>query len=240
MKFSILCSLLAFGVASSAMAGSFGGPPPFTNLSPLQSGIDGSYQATARGKNITGIIRFAYQNGVQSPIASANNYIFFVNGVTISGGTTASITGKELAGVLGGENFTIPTNDEGTLELPAIFVVPGNRASGQFTGQMDLEDRMSYFSGKGEIIGAGNETVSFISISAARATTATGTATGNVQITNTNVPIPGSQGLFTPGTTNPALVPGVNFKFQGVRTSFTAQGGFSGTPTQSTNQSTAP
>jgi len=232
MKFSILCSLLAFGVASSAMAGSFGGPPPFTDLSPLQSGIDGSYQATARGKNLTGIIRFAYQNGVQSPIASANNYVFFVNGVVTSGSTTASITGKELAGVLGGDDFTVPTNDEGTVELPAVFVVRGNRASGQFTGRMDLEDRMSYFSGKGEIIGAGEETINFIAISQAQASAAGGTASGNTEITNVVVKIPGSEGLVTPGTTNSALVPGSTFKFEGVRTSLTAQGGFSETTPQ--------
>lgn len=249
MKFSILCSLLAFGVASSAMAGSFGGPPPFTNLSPLQSGIDGSYQATARGKNLTGIIRFAYQNGVQSPIASANNYVFFVNGVVTSGSTTAAINGKQLAGVLGGQDFTVPTNDEGTVELPAVFVVRGNRASGQFKGQMDLEDRMSYFSGSGEIIGAGEETITFVGISEpdvqqltviSASTNAAPVIQPGIQITNVPVVIPGSEGLVTPGTTNPALVPGVRFKFEGVRTSFTAQGGFSGTPTQSTTQSTAP
>lgn len=214
------------------MAGSFGGPPPFTDLSPLQSGIDGSYQATARGRNLTGIIRFAYQNGVQSPIASANNYVFFVNGVVTSGSTTAAINGKELAGVLGGQDFTVPTNDEGTVELPAVFVVRGNRASGQFKGQIDLNDRMSYFSGSGEIIGAGEETITFIGINEPQGAI----VTEGITITNVPVIIPGSEGLVTPGTTNPALVPGASFKFEGVRTSFTAQGGFSGTPTQSSAQ----
>jgi hypothetical protein len=33
------------------------GPPPFTNGSPLVSGVDGSYQATARGRNLTGVFR---------------------------------------------------------------------------------------------------------------------------------------------------------------------------------------
>lgn len=236
MKISLLCSLLAFGVASSALAGSFGGPPPFTDLSPLQSGIDGSYQATARGKNLTGIIRFAYQNGVQSPIASANTYVFFVNGVVTSGTTTASITGKNLAGILGGQDFTVPTNDEGTVELPAVFVVRGNRAAGSFSGKMDLEDRMSYFSGKGTITGAGPETVTFIGISEVT----TGTIPPGLQIENVAVDIPGSEGLMIPGTVDPnvpgsgtpALVPGTNFKFEGVRTSLTAQGGFVSTNSQ--------
>ncbi len=226
MKISLLCSLLAFGVASSALAGSFGGPPPFTNLSPLQSGSDGSYQAIARGSNLTGIIRFAYQNGVQSPIASANTYVFFVNGVVTSGTTTAAINGKSLAGVLGGQDFTVPTNDQGTVELPALFVVRGNRASGSFSGKLDLEDRMSFFSGTGEIIGAGEERVTFIGIAESQATIIGGGTQTGVVINTAQVVIPGSEGLLTPGTTTPALVPGSKFKFDGVRTSFTAQGGF--------------
>lgn len=233
MKISLLCSLLAFGVASSALAGSFGGPPPFTDLSPLQSGIDGSYQATARGKNLTGIIRFAYQNGVQSPIASANTYVFFVNGVVTSGSATVSITGKNLAGVLGGQDFTVPTNDEGTVELPAIFVIRGNRASGSFTGKMDLEDRMSYFSGNGQIIGSGDETITFIGIN--ESTASASGATAGVTIQTEEVLVPGSEGINTPGTDTPALVPGSKFKFEGVRTSFTAQGGFT-SPTASSSQ----
>ena len=42
------------------------GPPPFTNGSPLVSGVDGFYQATARGRNLTGVFRFTYANGVQT------------------------------------------------------------------------------------------------------------------------------------------------------------------------------
>ena len=225
MKISLLCSLLAFGVASSAVAGSFGGPPPFTNLSPLQSGNDGSYQAIARGTNLTGIIRFAYQNGVQSPIASANTYVFFVNGVVTTGSSTVAINGKELAGVLGGQEFTVPTDDEGAVELPALFVIRGNRASGTFTGKLDLEDRMSYFSGNGKIIGAGEETVTFIGIDEGSSDTPDGSTSG-VSVNAVPVVIPGSEGLTAPGTNTPALVPGSKFKFEGVRTSFTAQGGF--------------
>lgn len=224
MKISLLCSLLAFGVASSAVAGSFGGPPPFTNLSPLQSGNDGSYQAIARGTNLTGILRFAYQNGVQSPIAAANAYVFFVNGVVTTGSTTVAINGKELAGILGGQAFTVPTNDEGTVELPALFVVAGNRASGTFTGKLDLEDRMSYFSGNGQIVGAGEETVTFIGIN--ESTASISGATAGLTFETQSVVIPGSDGSVTPGTDTPALIPGSKFKFEGVRTSFTAQGGF--------------
>ena len=64
MKLPVLCSFALLAAAAASQAGSFGGPPPFTDLSPLQSGIDGSYQATMRGTNLTGVMRFAY-NGVE-------------------------------------------------------------------------------------------------------------------------------------------------------------------------------
>lgn len=247
MKKTIVSSLFLAVTASGVMAGSFGGPPPFTNLSPLQSGIDGSYQATARGSNVTGVIRFAYQNGVQSPIASANNYVFFVNGVVVNGSVTASITGQQLAGVMGGQDFTVPTNTEGGVDLPAVFVVRGNRASGTFNGQIDLTDRQSYFSGSGSMIGSGPERVTFIGISEVT----TGLVPPGLQVVDVSVDIPGSEGIVIPGTQEyrdvfdedgnligreaipgtgtPALIPEQNFKFQGVRTSFTAQGGFTST-----------
>jgi hypothetical protein len=57
-----LLILIAFVAYVQASAG----PPPFTNGSPLVSGVDGSYQATARGKNLTGVFRFTYANGVQT------------------------------------------------------------------------------------------------------------------------------------------------------------------------------
>lgn len=206
MKLPVLCTFALLATAAASHAGSFGGPPPFTDLSPLQSGIDGSYQATARGTNLTGVIRFAYQNGVQSPIPTGNQYSFFVDGNVVTGGVTASITGKELAGVLGGQDFSVPTNESGTTELPIVFVVRGNRANGQFTGKMDLEDRMSYFSGKGQITPAPAETNTVILI----------------QTNNSVNPPP-------PVVIEPFIIPGsaipeTDFTFQGVRTSVFAQG----------------
>ena len=67
--------------------------------SPLVSGVDGSYQATARGKNRTGVFRFMYANGVQTsnpqlPTATTvpnlltdpyNDYVFFAEGKVIEG-----------------------------------------------------------------------------------------------------------------------------------------------------------
>lgn len=211
MKLPVLCTFALLATAAASFAGSFGGPPPFTDLSPLQSGIDGSYQATARGTNLTGVIRFAYQNGVQSPIPSANQYSFFVDGNVVSGGVTASITGKQLAGVLGGQDFSVPTNDTGSTELPLVFVVRGNRANGNFTGKLDLEDRMSYFSGKGTITPSPAEDNTVILI-------------------NTNSTSGGTI-VVAPFTIPGSTITETDFTFEGVRTSVFAQGSGSGTTT---------
>ena len=222
MKLPVLCTLALLAAATASQAGSFGGPPPFTDLSPLQTGIDGSYQATARGTNLTGVFRFAYQNGVQSAIPSGNQYSFFVDGDVVSGGVTASITGKQLAGVMGGQDFSVPTSDSGSTELPLVFIVRGNRANGNFKGQMDLEDRMSYFSGKGSITPAPAETNTVILIQ-----------------TNSD-----SLNPPPPVVIEPFIIPGSNitptdFTFEGVRTSVFAQGSGSATTTTGTSSSTA-
>lgn len=218
MKLPVLCTFALLAATAASHAGSFGGPGPFSNLSPLQSGIDGSYQATARGENLTGVIRFAYQNGVQSVIATANQYNFFVNGIVVSGSVTASITGKQLAGVLGGQDFNVPTNDEGQTDLPLVLIVRGNRANGQFEGQMDLEDRMSAFSGSGSISSAPDETnrVIFIPEISVTGSLAIG-ENANLIFTNDFV-VPGSD--IIPDEPAPA----VDFDFEGVRTSIFAQG----------------
>ena len=107
-------SLLLLLAALSAQAGSFAGPPPFTNGSPLVSGVDGMYQATARGKNLTGVFRFTYANGSQTSnpqlptgdtVSSLltdpyNDYVFFVEGLVYRGLVQANINTSSIAGVL--------------------------------------------------------------------------------------------------------------------------------------------
>jgi len=215
MKLPVLCTFALLAVATASHAGSFGGPPPFTDLSPLQSGIDGSYQATARGTNLTGVIRFAYQNGVQSPVATANTYAFFVNGNVVTGGVVASITGKDLAGVLGGQDFSVPTNNSGTSQLPIVFIVRGNRANGQFSGQMNLEDRMAAFQGDGNIAPAPTETNSIVLIQ---------TNGGNDLVVGDNVNVQSSDVTVTPFVVSGSNITPTNFTFEGVRTSIFAQG----------------
>ncbi len=110
MKFAA-ASLVLLLAALSAHAGV--GPPPFTNGSPLVSGVDGSYQATARGCNLTGVFRFTYANGSQTsnpqlPTGDAvpnlltdpyNDYVFFVEGLVYRGLVQANINVGSIAGV---------------------------------------------------------------------------------------------------------------------------------------------
>ncbi len=214
MKLPVLCTFALLAVATASQAGSFGGPPPFTDLSPLQSGIDGSYQATARGTNLTGVIRFAYQNGVQSPIATGNQYSFFVDGDVVTGGVTASITGKELAGILGGQDFTVPTSDSGTTELPIVFIVRGNRANGTFKGKLDLEDRMSYFNGTGTVNPSPVETNTIVLIQ----------TNNNSAVFGDNINVQSSDVTVTPFVIPGSSITPTDFTFEGVRNSVFAQG----------------
>lgn len=215
MKLPVLCTFAILASIGATHAGSFGGPPPFTDQSPLQSGIDGSYQATARGTNLTGVIRFAYSNGVQSSQATANQYQFFVDGEVVSGGVTASITAKELAGVLGGSDFAVPSNSNGSTELPIVFIVRGNRANGQFTGQMNLEDPMAAFNGKGTIGPAPTETNTIVLIQ-------TNNFNNALIVVDSNSSL--SQDVtVTPFVVNGSNITPSNFTFEGVRTSVFAQ-----------------
>ena len=130
MKF-LLCSLTLALTLLTSQAGSFGGPPPFTNGSPLSSGVDGSYQATARADNLLGIIRFSYSGGNQTTTVAKNTYVFFINGLVFSGETIANISGSSLSGIL----------------APIPFAVP--RLAGEFTGKFDTKTSNYFFKGIG-------------------------------------------------------------------------------------------
>lgn len=99
MKRSIAFLLLAFA-AATAHAGSFGGPPPFTNGSPLTTGVNGSYQASARGSNLSGVITFKYSAGVQTAVSTENRWVIFYQGQVFTGTTDAAINDGSIAGVL--------------------------------------------------------------------------------------------------------------------------------------------
>ncbi len=91
---------LLFLIASITFAKASAGPPPFTNGSPLISGVDGSYQASVRGSNLSGVIRFAYSGGVQTTSFTGNRWVIFYQGQVFSGLTTAAINDGDISGVL--------------------------------------------------------------------------------------------------------------------------------------------
>jgi hypothetical protein len=135
-------SLIVFALASShSDAGSFFGPPPFTNGSPLISGVAGTYQATARGKGISGLIVFSYNSdGLQSS-GSQNNYVFFVEGVIVTGSTQASIQNSKITGVLDTPVVS------GTNETLAGFEATG----GWFAADVNTSSPIYSFKGNGRL-----------------------------------------------------------------------------------------
>jgi hypothetical protein len=151
-------SLLALiATINLARAGAFDGPPPFTNGSPLQSGTDGTYQAIAEGRNLTGVFSFVISGGIQtsdqSPII--NGWVFFVDGNIFQGSVVAAISEDDVAGVLNGEGISqgIPTGTNGTVTLPTAFIIPGDTASGEFSGSISLNSPLAVFEGKGSLQG---------------------------------------------------------------------------------------
>jgi len=149
--FSLLVLIATIGLAH---AGGFGGPPPFKGSSPLQSGTDGVYQAVASATNVTGLFAFSIVGGIQTSAGNENKWVFFIDGVIISGSVSANISNDKVAGVLdSGLSGGVATDDEGDLDLPAVILVPGNTASGFFTGAIDLNSPIAAFEGEGALQG---------------------------------------------------------------------------------------
>ena len=140
MKRSIAFLLLAFSSAT-VHAGSFGGPPPFTNGSPLTSGVSGTYQASARGNGISGVIRFSYASTGNPSATGVNDYLFFVNGTIVTGKTEAAIMTSNIAGVL---------------NTPSTPIVPPTMGyfdslGGAFTAKIDTQSPTYSFKGSGSL-----------------------------------------------------------------------------------------
>lgn len=161
---AVLSLLALVATLSFAQAGGFGGPPPFTNGSPLVTGVDGSYQATARGTNLTGIFRFTYINGVQTsspllPTGSTvsnlitdpyNDYVFWVEGLTYRGLVQANINTSNVAGVFdqGSANAPVWADATGTSQTSLTIL---SLMNGFFTGEIDQNSPYAYFDGTGEV-----------------------------------------------------------------------------------------
>src|SRR5262245_57401064 len=117
----ILAPLLVL-IAVSVHVQASAGARPFTDGSPLVSGVDGNYQATARAKNLLGVFRFTYANGTQTSnpqlptgnsVASLltdpyNDYVFFVECVVYRGLVQANINVFRVAGVFDNGGANVP------------------------------------------------------------------------------------------------------------------------------------
>lgn len=157
---TVLSLLAVFATIGFAQAGGFGGPPPFTNGSPLLQGVDGSYQATARGTNLTGVFRFTYSGGRQTsapelPTGDSvtnlltdpyNDYVFFAEGLTYRGLVQANINTSQIAGVFDNGSANVPVYGSTTGGLGVLAFL-----SGYFTGSMDQQSPYAAFSGTGEV-----------------------------------------------------------------------------------------
>jgi len=184
-------SLLVLFAAATAHAGSFGGPPPFTNGSPLPSGDDGVYQASMRGKNLSGIFSFAYSGGLTS---TPHAYYVFVNGQVYEGLVQASISTNSISGVL---------------DIGFSAASPLVTGSGYFNGSIDKNSSTAAFDGDGKftLVDGSDSANSSSTIT----TTHTYTSSDGSTVTETT-----SQSTDS-SSGGPTFAGSYNFKFQGVR-----------------------
>jgi hypothetical protein len=236
---AFLVLLLAVQISARASAG----PPPFTNGSPLVSGVDGMYQATARGKNLTGVFRFTYANGSQTsnpqlPTGDEvpnlltdpyNDYVFFVEGLVYRGLVQANINTSSIAGVLdnGSANVAVFGGESAGLGVTAF-------TSGFFNGCMDQNSPFACFHGKGEV--TVNQQIDVVvqpQIIVEVQELVEGTGTEFVPPVFNTVPQ-----IVQEEVTEPRIVPTsvVKFKFSGVRN---ATGTFTPTTTTTTGSTTS-
>jgi hypothetical protein len=144
-------SLLAFGSA------------PFRNGSPLATGTDGAYQAVATGTNLTGILSWTIEGGMQPDTQRNNGWVFFIDGNVVNGSTVANISNGKVTGILDpGGDLNLPTNATGALQLPYATMIPDTSAQGKFSGKIDLKSPTAAFSGTGEMEGTPARSYQFL------------------------------------------------------------------------------
>jgi hypothetical protein len=206
--------LLASALALSPLAANAGnmfGPGPFRSGSPLVSGVDGTYQATARAENVTGIFRFAYSGGSQTANARQNNWIFFINGQVMRGNVEAAINTSSIDGILDSESSGMQLDSNGVITLPMYFFSGANAAAGNFRGQLNLKSPSGAFNGTGELLPTPPSTNELTAISREAFTTTNGsTFFGPIESTN------------VAWTNSGGTIDRLSFKFRGVRTSTSA------------------
>jgi hypothetical protein len=196
-----LCSL-----PFTANAGNMFGPAPNRNGSPLVSGVDGTYQATATDTNIIGIFRFQYSGGSQTSDLNKNKWIFFREGQVIKGNVEAAINGSSLSGILGQEAArSASANTNAT--FPLILTSSTADSAGSFNGKLNLKSPSGAFNGSGVLQSATEDITRYTFVNTNR--------DGGIE--STTIPIINGGGV---GFTN-------NFQFRGVRTSVLSSTGSS-------------
>ncbi len=206
-------------IATINLARASAGPPPFTNQSPLLSGTDGTYQAVASGVNLTGVFSFVISGGLQTSDQSTtiNGWVFFVDGNIFQGSVVAAISQSKVVGILNGGATTLPFETGEPLTLPSAFVVPGNTASGEFSGHIALKSPEGAFGGDGSLEGTPERTDQLVFITDPTVTEVVQTGTTT---TTTTSPSTNFQPVF------PIVIPGTGiaktrFEFHGTRVSIT-------------------
>lgn len=131
--FSLLVLITTIGLAH---AGGFGGPPPFTNGSPLVSGVDGSYSGNMTAKNTIGIVRFSYENNIQTTSLTGNSYTVFSEGLVFSGPDQVSIEDTSITGIF---------------ERATDLAFTNTAMTGFFTATLDQNSPYGRFKGKGTL-----------------------------------------------------------------------------------------
>lgn len=224
--------LLASAVVLSSLAANAGnmfGPAAFRNGSPLVTGVDGTYQATARAENVTGIFRFAYSGGSQTSNQLQNSWIFFVNGQIQRGGVVANIDNSSLDGILDSQGLASSSTNEtnNSISLPYVIINQNNSSAGTFQGKLTLKNPNGAFSGSGTLMPSLSTTNGIVGISQR--------SEGNFTYTAPLPPpeyLPGAIVVTTNEYITPAgTIPNVEFKFRGVRTSVTGSQGTTATAT---------
>ena len=185
-----------------ANAGNMFGPAPFRDGSPLVTGVDGTYQATARAENVTGIFRFAYSGGSQTANQQQNNWIFFVNGLVQKGNVSANIQDSSIDGI-----FDTLLGSGSSNALPYITVSVNSLAGGSFQGKLNQKSPNGAFSGKG-IFQAITNTIQAFAVNQNVAQVGNGTQTGGL-----------TGGSVNFAFTNRLFPAPIEFNFRGVRTS---------------------
>jgi hypothetical protein len=213
-KFLFLSTVLGLA-CSPAFAGNFFGPAPFRNGSPLVSGVDGTYQATARAENVTGIFRFAYSGGSQTSNQLQNSWIFFVNGQIQRGAVIANMDNSKLNGILDSQGLlTASTNQtNASISLPYVIINQNNSSAGTFQGNINLKNPNGAFSGQGILQGSPattNQIIGVAQLDALELNLFGNTPAGSIYVTTASI------------TNAPGSLPVTEFRFRGVRTSITA------------------